>query len=187
MYWNVLPNRNIYYRKTLPGPPPPTAHHARAYDIARRIGKHRFYPFCPHPPTAVARFTAPPNMVNSAVHTGTEAMSHLAIKNHGSWVWVSPVRAFFPKPLRRTDLTRLPLCLAAWRRNGCPIQRLLAAGYLMPGVNGSGVGWIDRSVLVQHNQFAPGESRSVWSRRTSRFVELCDPAPKGGRGVGTHS
>ena len=104
----------------------------------------------------VARFTAPPNMVNSAVHTGTEAISHLAIKNHGSWVWVSPVRAFFPKPLRRTDLIRLPLSLAAWRRNGCPGRRLVAAGHLMPGVNGSGLGCIDGTERAQQQSVRTG-------------------------------
>jgi hypothetical protein len=29
---------------------------------------------------------------------GAEAISHLAIKNHGSWVW-PPLRAFFPQNL----------------------------------------------------------------------------------------
>ena len=104
----------------------------------------------------LARFTAPPNMVNSAVHTGAEAISHLAIKNNGSWVWVSPVRAFFPKPLRRTDLIRLPLSLAAWRRNGCPGRRLLAAGHLMPGVNGSGLGCIDGTERAQQQSVRSG-------------------------------
>ena len=135
----------------------------------------------------LARFTAPPNMVNSAVHTGAEAMSHLAIKNHGSWVWVSPVRAFFPKPLGRTDLIRLPLSLAAWRRNGCPGRRLLAAGHLMPGVNGSGLGCIDGTERAQQQSVRSGRFQIRVESPNEQVCGLCDPAPKGGRGVGTHS
>ena len=131
----------------------------------------------------LARFTAPPNMVNSAVHTSAEAMSHLAIKNHGSWVWVSPVRAFFPKPLGRTDLTRLPLSSAAWRRNGCPIQRLLAAGHLMPGVNGSGLGCIDGTERAQQQSVRSGRFQIRVESPNEQVCGLCSQHPRAGEAL----